>query len=74
MGDVTAAEARTGGRAEPEGAPADTFPELGVVTDVAPVSVAAAATAGIVAIALGPLFTIRRLRRMDVPATLRAVE
>ena len=29
---------------------------------------------GIVAVGLAPLLTVRRLRRMDVPATLRVVE
>lgn len=52
----------------------DTFPELGMVTSLAPASIAAAAVARVAAIALGPLFTLRRLRRMDVPATLRVVE
>lgn len=27
-----------------------------------------------VAVAVGPLFTVRRLRRMDIPGTLRVVE
>jgi len=52
----------------------DTFPELGLLTSLAPVSLAAAAIAGVAAIAAGPLFTARRLRRMDVPSTLRVVE
>jgi hypothetical protein len=29
---------------------------------------------GVVAVALAPLLTIRRMRRMDIPATLRVVE
>jgi hypothetical protein len=33
-----------------------------------------AAVLGIVAVAVGPLFTIRRLRRMDIPGTLRVAE
>ena len=33
-----------------------------------------AAMLGIVAVGLAPLLTVRRLRRMDVPATLRVVE
>ena len=53
---------------------ADTFPEIGLVIDLAPVSLAAAAVAGIAAIALSPVFLVRRLQRMDVPAALRVVE
>jgi putative ABC transport system permease protein len=41
---------------------------------LAPASVATAATLGIVVVALAPLLSARRLRRMDVPATLRVVE
>lgn len=52
----------------------DTFPEIGMITDLAPISLAAALTAGVAAIALGPLFTLRRMQRMDVPSTLRVVE
>jgi putative ABC transport system permease protein len=52
----------------------DTFPEIGLLIELAPVSLAAAAVAGVAAIALGPLFTLRRLQRMDVPSTLRVVE
>jgi putative ABC transport system permease protein len=33
-----------------------------------------AALVGVVAVALAPVFTARRLRRMDVPSTLRVVE
>jgi hypothetical protein len=29
---------------------------------------------GVVAVAVAPLLTIRKLRRMDVPGTLRVVE
>ena len=52
----------------------DTFPEIGLLIDLAPVTVAATLAAGVGAIALAPLFTWRRLRRMDVPSTLRVVE
>jgi putative ABC transport system permease protein len=37
-------------------------------------SLLAAAAVGIAAVALAPLLTARRLRRMDVPSTLRVVE
>ncbi len=29
---------------------------------------------GVVAVAVAPLFTVRRMRRMDLPGTLRLVE
>jgi len=36
--------------------------------------VATAVAVGIGAVALAPVLTARRLRRMDIPATLRVVE
>jgi putative ABC transport system permease protein len=51
-----------------------TLPEIGVVVSLSPASIAAAAAVGIGAMALAPLLTVRRLTRMDVPATLRVVE
>jgi len=41
---------------------------------VSPGTVLAAAALGVVAVAAAPLLTIRRLRRMDIPSTLRTVE
>jgi putative ABC transport system permease protein len=52
----------------------DTLPEIGVLVHLSSSSLLAAGVAGVVAIGLGPLFTVRRLRRMDVPSTLRVVE
>ena len=52
----------------------DTLPDLGAVVTLAPASVVTAALVGIGAVALAPLLTVRRLRRMDIPATLRVVE
>jgi putative ABC transport system permease protein len=52
----------------------DTFPDLGVEVYLAPGSMALASLLGVVAVGLAPLFTARRLRRMDIPATLRIVE
>jgi putative ABC transport system permease protein len=52
----------------------DTLPELGIVTTISGVSVAVAILAGIGAMAVAPLSLVRRLRRMDVPSTLRVVE
>ncbi|HET7856597.1 MAG TPA: FtsX-like permease family protein [Gaiellaceae bacterium] len=52
----------------------DTFPDLGLSVTLAPGSIGVAAVLGVVAVALAPLLGVRRLRRMDVPATLRVVE
>lgn len=52
----------------------DTLPDLGAVVTLAPASIAIAVTVGIGAVALAPLLMVRRLRRMDIPATLRVVE
>jgi putative ABC transport system permease protein len=53
---------------------AEVLPELGVIGSLSLGTIALAAIAGIGAMALAPLLTIRRLRRMDVPSTLRVVE
>jgi putative ABC transport system permease protein len=52
----------------------EVLPELGVVVSLSPASVLLAALAGAGAMAAAPLLTVRRLRRMDVPSTLRVVE
>lgn len=52
----------------------EVLPELGAVVSLAAGSYLAAALVGIVATALAPLLTIRRLARMDVPSALRVVE
>ena len=52
----------------------EVLPELGVVGSLSLGTVLLAAIAGAGAMALAPLLTIRRLRRMDVPSTLRVVE
>jgi putative ABC transport system permease protein len=52
----------------------EVLPELGAVVSLSSGSYLAAALVGIVATALAPLLTIRRLARMDVPSTLRVVE
>jgi len=51
-----------------------TMPEIGMVIHVAPMTLALVAFFGVLMVALTPVFTIRRLTRMDVPATLRVVE
>jgi putative ABC transport system permease protein len=52
----------------------DTYPDLGFVTAVSPTTWITALTLGITAVAAAPLLTTRKLRRMDVPSTLRVVE
>jgi putative ABC transport system permease protein len=52
----------------------DTLPDLGAVVTLAPASLVTAALVGIGAVALAPLLMVRRLRRMDIPATLRVLE
>ncbi len=52
----------------------ETIPDLGLVVTISPGSMLIAALVGGVAVTLAPLLTVRRLRRMDVPSTLRVVE
>lgn len=52
----------------------EVLPELGVVVALSPQSILLGALAGAGAMTIAPLMTIRRLRRMDVPSTLRVVE
>lgn len=52
----------------------NTMPELGLDVAISPGTLATAVVLGVVAVAAAPLLTIRRLRRMDIPATLRVVE
>lgn len=51
-----------------------TLPDLGTIVSLSPGSVLAAALIGVAAVAGAPLLTIRRLRRMSIPSTLRVVE
>lgn len=53
---------------------ADVLPDIGVVTFVSGRTLATALALGLVAVAVAPLFVLRRLRRMDIPAALRVVE
>ena len=52
----------------------ETLPELQVDAYLSPWTLALATVAGVLAVAVTPLFTLRRLQRMDVPSTLRVVE
>jgi ABC-type lipoprotein release transport system permease subunit len=52
----------------------ETMPDIGTLIAVAPLTYALAATAGTIVVAAAPLLTLRRLRLIDIPATLRVVE
>jgi putative ABC transport system permease protein len=52
----------------------DTVPEVSVHTTLRASSLALTAGLGVAAVAAAPLFTIRRLRRMPIPDTLRVQE
>jgi len=53
---------------------ASVMPEIGVTAALSAGTVAAAVLLGTAAVAAAPLFTLRRLRRIDIPATLRVAE
>jgi len=50
------------------------MPDLGMIVSIAPSTIATAIALGVLAVGMAPLFTFRRLRRMDVPSTLRVME
>jgi putative ABC transport system permease protein len=52
----------------------EVLPELGGTITLTRATYSAAALVGVVASAVAPLLTVRRLRRMDVPSTLRIME
>ena len=51
-----------------------TFPDIGMIVDLSAGTLVTAALFGVVAVALAPVLTLRRLRRMDIPSTLRVME
>ena len=51
-----------------------TMPDMGLDVVVSIDTVLAATVLGVLAVVIAPLLTIRRLRRMDIPGTLRVVE
>ncbi|NNE72377.1 MAG: FtsX-like permease family protein [Acidimicrobiales bacterium] len=51
-----------------------TLPDVGIDLYLSPTTLAIAAAVGIAAVAIAPLFLIRRLRRMNLPDTLRVME
>lgn len=52
----------------------NTVPDLGIEAALAGSTLAVALVMGIVVVAVTPLFTARRMQRLDIPATLRVVE
>ena len=53
---------------------AETMPDIGTLITVAPLTYLLALVAGTIAVGAAPLLTLRRLRRADLPSTLRVVE
>jgi putative ABC transport system permease protein len=51
-----------------------TMPDMGHDVVISAGTVAIAFALGMLAVAIVPLLTVRRLRRMDIPGTLRVVE
>jgi putative ABC transport system permease protein len=51
-----------------------TLPDVGIDVYLSPTTILIAAIVGIVSVAATPLFLVRRLRRMNLPGTLRVVE
>ncbi len=52
----------------------ETIPDLGLVIEIGPASLLAAAAIGVASVALAPLLSARRIGHMDVPSTLRVME
>jgi putative ABC transport system permease protein len=52
----------------------DVFPELGMEVVVSTTNLVTASVLGVVAVAAAPLLTIQKLRRMNLPSTLRIME
>ena len=53
---------------------AETMPDIGLQVEMSPATLFTVIVLGILAVALAPLFTARRMRRMDLPGTLRVME
>ena len=51
-----------------------TLPDVGIEVTLQIATVITVVVLGVVAVAIAPLFTARRMRRMDLPGTLRLVE
>ena len=51
-----------------------TLPDIGIDATMSATTLAIAAFVGVVAVSVAPLFLTRRIRRMDIPDTLRVME
>jgi putative ABC transport system permease protein len=51
-----------------------TMPDMGLDVVISAGTIVTAIGLGVLAVAIAPLLTVRRLRRMDIPGTLRVVE
>jgi len=51
-----------------------TLPDVSIHAAISATTLVTAATLGVVAVSVAPLFTARRMRGMNIPATLRVVE
>jgi putative ABC transport system permease protein len=51
-----------------------TMPDMGLDVVISVGTIVTAVALGVLAVAIAPLLTLRRLRRMDIPGTLRVVE
>ena len=51
-----------------------TMPDMGLDVVISGGTMLTAVALGVLAVAIAPLLTVRRLRRMDIPGTLRVVE
>lgn len=52
----------------------ETFPDLAITTSVATRTLVVALVLGVAVVAFAPVLTYRKLRRMDIPSTLRVME
>ena len=53
---------------------AETMPDIGLIVEMSPTTLVVVIVLGGAAVAMAPLFTVRRMRRMDLPGTLRVME
>jgi putative ABC transport system permease protein len=53
---------------------ASTLPDIGLNVVLDPATIVTVVVLGVVAVAVAPLFNVRRMRRLDLPGTLRLVE
>lgn len=51
-----------------------TMPDLGLDVVISGNTILTAIVLGVLAVGIAPLLTVRRLRRLDIPGTLRVVE